>query len=94
MVLVPCGWCVPLIGVEHGREALVCTPTTSMPGFSALAAVAMPADQPTAAHRNHQRVQVGHGAQHLQPQRALAGADGFIVVGCTNTQPFGIGKPR
>ena len=46
IVLVPCGWCVPLIALNIAGKRTVCTPTISMPGLSALAAVAMPAISP------------------------------------------------
>ena len=49
-------------------------------------------DQPAAADRDHQRVQLRHVGQHLQCHRALAGHDGLVVVGVHEHQPLLLGQ--
>ena len=48
-------------------------------------------DQAAAAHRHHQRVQLRHVFQHLQPERALARDHLGVVIGMDEGQPVAIG---
>ncbi|MNL35704.1 hypothetical protein D3C87_1577470 [compost metagenome] len=46
MVYCPCGMATPLTAAYMDGKRSVCTPTISMPGFKALAAVAIPEIKP------------------------------------------------
>ena len=50
-------------------------------GFSDLAATAMPGNQPAAADRNHQRIELRHGGEHFERDGALPRDDMRIVIG-------------
>ena len=50
-------------------------------GLIALAATADAGDQPAAADRNHQRVELRHGLEHFERDRALPCDDQGIVIG-------------
>ena len=92
IVLVPCGWCVPLMALTMAGKARGLHADDLDAGLERLGRRGHAGDQPAAADGDHQHVQLGHGVQHLQPHRALAGDDGFVVVGVHEHQPFALGQ--
>ena len=49
-------------------------------------------DQPAAADRHHQRVQVRDLTEHFQGDRALTGDDEGIVKGVDEDEPLALGE--
>ena len=68
------------------------TPTTSISGRSARAAIAMPAMEAAAADRHHEAIESGRSSKHLQRHRALAGDHRLVVVGVHEHQFFPVGE--
>ena len=74
--------------ILHRRIELGLDPDDLDAGLIALAAVDDAADQPAAADRNDQRVEVGHGVEHFERDRAGAGDDRGIVERMDEVQPL------
>ena len=79
---------VPFIAWYIAGKRTTSTPTTSIEGFIALAAIAMPGDEPAAADRDHQRVELRDAAASIS--RPLVPCPAMIFAssyGCTKVRP-------
>ena len=65
----------------------------SMPGLQVPGRDGAAGDQAAATDRHHQHVKLGCGLEQLEPDRALAGDDGGIVVGVDEGEPFLLLEP-
>ena len=87
IVLLPCGMRGALDGIDHRREARrLHADRSRCPGLSARAAVAMPLIRPPPPTATTRHVQVRLRAQHLEPDRALAGDHQRVVEGVHERQ--------
>ena len=75
-------------GVEHGLDADDLDAGLEVPGRDGTAG-----DQAAATDRHHQHVKLGRGLEQLEPDRALAGDDGGIVVGVDEGEPLLLLEP-
>jgi len=75
-----------LDGVDHRREAAGLHANDLYARLELARRGGDAADEPAAAHRDDQRVEVGLGAQHLQADGALASDHGFVVEGVDEAQ--------
>ena len=85
-------WWRPAIDAQRSLWA----PTIVMSGRSAPGDHGHPGQQPAAAGRDHQRVELGVVVEQLERHRALAGDHGGVVVGvheraALGGQPLGLG---
>ena len=81
-----------LDGVEHGREAAGLHADDLDAGLERAHRGGDAADEPAAAHRDDQRVELRLRAQHLQPDGALAGDHQRVVEGVHEGQALRVGQ--